>query len=388
MHKLIQIILIEVLLFCSLLKYAFSQEKSINNSFVINGKISGRDSGFIFLSYNTASRGYIEDSAKIINGFFKFTGTISYPHAAILRIDKTKEMIDGVNFKQLFIEYGRMDLKLRINEIGSARLSGSKSQKQFESLLNSQKDIRIKMSLLNNKLNSFKDSISKYPDNLNYKDSLEKNNKQWYAFYNLLIKSDLAFIRTHPNSFVSSYLLLNSTGWAPDDSISVLYSKLSNDVKNSIYGKKVGERVNGMPGKLAADFSAQDINGKLIELSAFKNKKYILLDFWATWCVPCRKEFPHLIELFEKYNSAGLEIISIANDNNNISGWKKVVQEEKIFAWYNLLQGTGEKNIGNKYGITPIPAKILIDKTGRIIFRSEGSDNTLLNSKLAEIFGY
>lgn len=111
-----------------------------------------------------------------------------------------------------------------------------------------------------------------------------------------------------------------------------------------------------------------------------------MLDFWATWCKPCRDESPFLIELHTKFKSKGLEIISIANDDERKEAWKKAIQDDKTGAWRHILQGSGTVNdLGILYSIQPIPAKILIGKDGTILMRYEGTQgNTSLLEALTK----
>ncbi len=153
---------------------------------------------------------------------------------------------------------------------------------------------------------------------------------------------------------------------------------------------------SGSPGSKAAAFKAKDINGEQLSLSDFKGKKYVMIDFWASWCVPCRKGNPHLISVYNKYKEKGFEIIGVANDDNAVEAWKKAVAQDKIGIWKHVLSGykrnasEAEKGeyINERYGIHTLPTKILIDKNGIIIGRygGGGEDDAAMDKKLEEIF--
>lgn len=135
-------------------------------------------------------------------------------------------------------------------------------------------------------------------------------------------------------------------------------------------------------GSFAKDFAIQDINGNNIQLSEKFKEKYVLLDFWASWCIPCIGEFPALKKLYTEYNNK-LEIIGLSIDEDT-SAWKQSVSQHRI-PWISVLVGPAFKNenkrdsyIPNSYiGVSTIPKKYLIDKKGKIVAIFLGSQNNL-----------
>ena len=147
-------------------------------------------------------------------------------------------------------------------------------------------------------------------------------------------------------------------------------------------------------GKQATDFSALDFNGKIIQLAGFKNK-YVLLDFWGSWCVPCRQSTPHLIELYKKYADKGFTVIGIAEEYDKTgNAWKDAIQKDGIDIWNNILSNPNAdptnqsvKTIATKYSIHVFPTKLLIDPSGHIIGRFEGTSREAeLDKQLKEIY--
>ena len=120
--------------------------------------------------------------------------------------------------------------------------------------------------------------------------------------------------------------------------------------------------------------------------------KFVLLDFWASWCLPCRESNPHLIELYKRYHKAGFDVIAIAEDDDAVTSWKKAIQKDGTALWHNVLSGRkGNKSSPNsityKFSIGALPTKILIDKNGTIIGRYTEADEKAMDEKLAAIFG-
>jgi thiol-disulfide isomerase/thioredoxin len=183
------------------------------------------------------------------------------------------------------------------------------------------------------------------------------------------------------------------------DKLQDYYDKLGSELQQTPDGKYIKEEIEklraGSPGAMANDFTKADINGMPVSLSEFKGKKFVIIDFWASWCVPCRKGNPHLKELYAKYKDQGLEIIGVSDDDSKPENWKKAVEQDAL-PWRHLLRGLdwekirkGEKSendISEKFGIHELPTKILVDKNGVIIGRYYEYDEEL-DAKLKEIFG-
>ena len=166
-------------------------------------------------------------------------------------------------------------------------------------------------------------------------------------------------------------------------------------------GKDIAEEIRklaaGSPGSPAADFTAKELNGSTFSLSALRGK-YVLIDFWASWCVPCRKSMPHVRELYERYKGKGLEVLAVSDDDHDSTVWKKAVAKDGTGIWHNVLRGfdmdkrmknlPNDKDISEKFGIHSLPTKILIDPQGTIIGRyDQGTDEeaAAMDKKLADL---
>jgi thiol-disulfide isomerase/thioredoxin len=158
-----------------------------------------------------------------------------------------------------------------------------------------------------------------------------------------------------------------------------------------------GDKTRGGIGLMALNFETKDINGKLLNLQSFRGK-YVLLDFWASWCVPCRKSNPNLIILYHKYSTKGFDIIGIADDDQRQLQWKNAVKQDSTNLFHQVLRGvavnTDKTNAVNPgdlhqlYNIQSLPVKILINPAGKIIGRYGDNDKTDddLDQALAAIF--
>lgn len=186
---------------------------------------------------------------------------------------------------------------------------------------------------------------------------------------NIYLK-EIEYVRKTSNSYFSFWHFRSnvpSTGLPADSILSIFDSTFPGSIKNSTEGRAFRQSLAGkleaQKGNVAVPFTTRDINGNTVALSSFKNKKYVLLDFWATWCVPCIKEMPSLGQLRERF-SKDLEIVSIAYPTT-LSGTKNVIARQKM-SWINIYNDM--KLINSYGGMGGVPRLFLIDKSGRIIY--------------------
>ncbi len=350
-----------------LFQFHTSAQKSNTNQFKLTGKLVDPQNNHIYLWYVDKDGKDIKDSCPLKNGNFHFKGNISEPTKGYLRGNlKFMDDAENPNITDFFLEAKNMTASLSYNHFKEAKITGSKTQLEYE------------------KLNNQYTAIEKNSDSL----------------YEKFSRVSYQFIATHPDSYVSAFqLMLYDTNW-PVDSVRVLFNNLSPLIQNSYYGRKIKETIieidDNAVGREAKEFNTTDLNGNSIRLSEFKGK-YVILDFWGSWCVPCRQSTPHLIDLFEKYKNNGLNIIGVAEEYDRTgAAWKAAIKKDGTDIWYNVLSRLNvgeEKGMDNsqfivkKFGVHVFPTKILIDRTGMIIGRYEGTDDEPeLDKKLGEIF--
>lgn len=205
-------------------------------------------------------------------------------------------------------------------------------------------------------------------------------------------KLQTAFIQSHPGSLVSMYFLANMVNSMDLATLEATYHRLAGTYKTSEYAKRIEQKLTASKatsiGKQAIALNKTDINGQPVNLKALQGK-YVLLDFWGSWCGPCRKSHPHLKELYSKYKGAGFEIVGIAQEQGNDADavWKKAIEEDGL-PWIQVLNNHGidQFDAVKAYGITAFPTKILLDKEGKIIGRYVGQEAEGLTEKLTGIF--
>ena len=198
-------------------------------------------------------------------------------------------------------------------------------------------------------------------------------------------KKEIEFIKKHPNSIVSAETLSTYSTTFRKKETKELFDQFSEENKLSKYGKiistyiKLNEEVK-IGGKFI-DFEMIDLNGKSQKLSDLKGK-IILLDFWASWCAPCRKENPNLVKTYKRFKSKGFEIFAVSLDENK-ENWLKAIENDNL-NWFHVndLKGNGNK-ASLIYGVEGIPDSFLIDQNGIIIARDLRGEELI--KKLAEL---
>jgi thiol-disulfide isomerase/thioredoxin len=367
--------------------------------FTLQGEITGQDSGIIVLSYYSDPK-LIRDTAEIKNGKFLFTGKILETTLATLRDG------NGLELAVVFFEPRKMEISIFKDKITKFKMTGSKAQNESELLNKMENPFHEKISMLRDQYNKINDSI-KNSKNDSVKILLEKKieeiDKMWSQTKKKIDSTEIKYILDNPRSFISAVYLnmLEANEVISLDSTKSIFKGLDNTLKNSRYGKEIIERNRKMEniliGAQAPDFKAIDLKKQIVTLSQFKGKSVVLLDFWASWCVPCRESIPHLKKIYNKYHSKGLEVVAVSEDMNR-KAWIDAVIQDSTGMWYHIpvaeRYAEGPSQITNddiyqNYFVQAIPVTMLIDKNGRIIFRHVGyskESESLLDKQLSQLF--
>jgi len=368
-----------------------------SKKFTLQGEIKGQDSGKIVISYMPEET-RIYDTTIIKNGKFIFSGKIIEPTPAIL--------ISGNGRAFIYLEPHMMKIFLIKDKFEECKMIGSKTQDDFDLLNNLKKPFHERISIIRRQYQSINDSITN-SSNDSYKILLEKRAEEldrlWTQEGKKIDSIGIKFVLDNPKSFaaVRELSMLNNNEKLSLDSVKSIFSGLDKSLKKSIYGKiiidVVRKKENILIGAQAPDFKATDLKQQTVTLTQFKGGSAVLLDFWASWCVPCRESIPHLKLIYNKYHSKGFEVIAISDDDDRKS-WTNAVKQDSTGMWYHILVAEkwpcGPSQLTNddvqqNYFYTAIPQQILIDKSGKIIYRhvghSEESEKALEN-KMSQIF--
>ena len=196
------------------------------------------------------------------------------------------------------------------------------------------------------------------------------------------------YVKQHPSSYVAAfevYICFDDDN--PDAAeLETIYNEFTPGVQNCYYGKRIKqilEEANKTAiGKIAPDFTQSDTNGNPIQLSSYRGR-YLLLEFWASWCGPCRVENPGIVAAYSKFHAKGLDILGVSLDEKR-DKWMEAIKKDNL-GWSQVSDlKHWNNNVRALYGVEYIPMNFLIDKDGKIIARALTGDD--LTKKLDELF--
>jgi peroxiredoxin len=324
---------------------------------------------------------YVSDSTEVVKGRFTFKGQVADPMEAyvfVLRPGKKLRDINNRSYK-LYLEPGTIKLSSP-DSLPSATLSGTPlnvAQARFENQL---RPTRERMWALGAEYRAA--SPEKLKDTVFTAD----HDRRFYATWDDLKAKQRQFIRSTPQSMVSLYTLEElSQGIIDPTVMGPLFDGLSPAVRSSKLGQEYAAKLARVRklavGTLAPDFTQNDPTGKPVKLSDFRGK-YVLLDFWASWCGPCRRENPNVVASYNKFKGQNFTVLSVSLDQ--LSGredWLKAIEADHL-TWTQLsdLKG-GNNEVAQLYDIQAIPQNLLIDPSGRIVAKNLRGEE--LGQKLA-----
>ncbi len=329
---------------------------------VLSGHLKGLSGRTIEIFYinNGVS---ITDSVKVVRDTFTWKTNLDEP----LRIALT---VGHNNYFFFFAEPGHIKLTGIKDATESYVISGSPIQKDAEAFSLFIKDLTDQRDSLNS--NSGKASAKEKAGINSKRDDLKKE----------LQSRTAQFIASHPKSSFSLYLISLERDY---NEIKRLYNELDESAQQTNEGKKIAKKMNalakGQVGMQIADFTQPDTSGHPVKFSSFKGK-YVLIDFWASWCAPCRAENPNVLKAYNAFKNRNFTIIGISLDDK-AANWKKAIREDNM-PWTQLSDLKGWKNeVSAGFGIEFIPGNLLIDPSGKII--AKDLRGAMLENKLKEL---
>lgn len=357
-------------------------------NFTIAGKIGNLNApAKIYLDYSSDGKGKT-DSATFVNGTFKFTGYIDGIASGRMTLSR-----EGIRDKEIYAtgtgdviypSFGKETIFISSTDsIYNAKWTGSKVYNEMKAF---EKEVGPTVMTVHHNANvQLQKATPEQRADTAYFKVLDKRVQELRASRG---KNMLAFIKNNPSSFFALQALSESvSGYNLKSDIAMpLFNKLSEQLRLSYTGQGLYKILNASTitalGAKAPDFTQHDINGKALSLSDFKGK-YVLVEFWASWCAPCRAESPNLLKQYAIYKDKGFEILGVSVDHDK-SKWLEAVKKDGL-TWPQVSDLKGwESDVRKVYGISGVPANFLVSPDGKII----GSHlmGEALNKRLGELF--
>jgi len=360
---------------------AFAQA---DRKYTVTGKYGNYNSpAKVYLKY-TADNQPALDSVVLKNGTFKFSGKVkNSPLTATLIFDaKGLGHQKSTDQRDFFLEPGEIKVEKGSADMAIIRVKGTPTNQDYDDLDQLEGAAYAKMSADDKAVLEGKVS----PKNTNnYEARLEGFRKR---FSEMNVQVYTAFIKSHPQSKLSLELFPKVAYFQPYTVVKPLFDGLSPTLKKTEEGKKLAANLNSMlvaaVGKVAPDFEMPDTAGKLVKLSSLRGK-YVLLDFWASWCGPCRAENPNLVKVYKKYKDQNFTVVGVALDKlKDKDAWLAAIKNDEL-PWLQLSElKFWASPVAKSFGVQAIPQNFLIDPNGVIIGKTLMGNE--LDAKLEEIF--
>lgn len=338
--------------------------------FTVEGKIKNYEDGEILIINLQDNES--KDTIKVKNGKFTYEGKVDEPTPFMLL---APDILPSQSI--FYADKGKVTISFTARDPNSFVVKGCATQKEYEDFYSKTKSLLVQFDSIQNLAFTGGDQFTQADIEKAIMDIQEK-----YEAVNM------QFVKENKSSYVSALLAYEYIRQKPSLTITekrAIREGLDPIIQSSYYGLKMNELLasekNTVVGGLAPAFTLSSPEGKSIELASFKGK-YVLIDFWASWCAPCRAENPNVVLAYARFKKKNFEIIGVSLDENK-DQWLAAIKKDKL-GWTHVsdLDGWNSKVV-SLYNIRSIPSNVLVDPEGKIIAKDlRGAD---LENKLAAV---
>jgi peroxiredoxin len=297
------------------------------STYIMRGTIAGLETGWVFMYHHADGP---TDSAAIRHGQFELSGKVA-ESAEFCHLVFKKGSGDNLHSMGFFLQPGVISVSGNKSSLASLTFSGAPIQDEYE---------RCRQKEMEH--------------------SDEKDQKQFVRQYAV----------SHPASYVAVEEVLEFFSYNPNaDTLQYIYDGLTPGIQSSYMGKELkrildAALVTGI-GRPAPEFTQTDTKGKPVALSSYKGQ-YVLIDFWASWCLPCRMENPNVLKSYRKFRSKGFTVLGVSLDEKK-DKWLAAIRVDDL-PWTQVSDLKGWKNeAAVQYGVAGIPMNFLLDRDGKIV---------------------
>lgn len=366
-------------LLIALLTITISCNKAGENEYIITGAVKDIPDGKSVFLEKQGEDGQWKaiDTAKIEKGVFTFSGTSAEPEMHLLEVET-------INGKIPFIlENGDIDVNVNKDSIMHTKVTGTYNNDEFMKIKSDQLAMQKKVKKFEHDNGPAMQAAQQSGDTV----TINKLRKDYAGLQDDMLKKSDAYISSNPKSHIA-LLMLQDMLTQPGADVQKLEKYFQNfdaSLKNSKPGKKVQEYLTTVKataiGGTAPAFSAPTPDGKQLSLKDAMGK-ITIVDFWASWCKPCRAENPNVVAIYKDYHGKGLNIIGVSLDSD-AKAWKDAIAADGL-VWSHVANLNPQADpIAKSYNITSVPTTFILDANGKILARDLRGDE--LRAKVASL---
>ena len=368
-------------------------------SYVINGEIAGAEGKAVLSFKNPVSKTDVSDTVAIENGKFVFKGVAEdvVPGKIVILAENDEPATAHICVENAVLNVKMDWAKVRRNPRRGSIISGVVTEGGVNNTFKNEYAAIPEKVMAQEKYAGFvagRKKVSEAGNDMQkYTELYAEFMKEFGALSEELDKetrqAKIDFIKANPavecaaEEYSKMFL-----GKASLEELEEVFNAFTPQVQNSAMAHNLKKEIEVLksiqPGAVAPDFTLETIGGEEFVLSSLRGK-YVVLDFWASWCGPCRGSIPGIKKVYEQYKDKGVEIVGISCDRT-AEPWRKAVEEDKS-PWIHVIDFANEKNggrVASKYAIHYIPTLYLLDKEGKIISKINHHE---LGDKLKELLG-
>ncbi|MFY8212883.1 MAG: redoxin domain-containing protein [Flavobacterium sp.] len=362
----------------------FSCNKAGENEYIITGTIKGVDGKKVYLEVQDDMTGAFKtlDTVVVEGGKFTMKGSAKESDINLIQIESVEGKIPFI------LENGDIEMDINKDSLSLVKVTGTYNNDELTAYRELGSAIQKKMMKFQ------KDNMAKMNLAQQKKDTATINalSKEYFKFQKDFAAQSEEYVKKHPKSFISLLLIESFFQQMVEPAkITTYFNGLDKELKANKHGKKIKSQLDlinkpaapaGVAvGAMAPDFSAPDPNGKMVSLKQCMGK-VTLIDFWASWCNPCRAENPNNVAMYNEFHAKGLNIIGVSLDKD-AAKWKEAIAKDKL-TWPQISNlKYWDEPIRVTYGVESIPATFLLDANGTVV--AKDLTGAALKAKVAEL---
>ena len=362
----------------ALTTFACNQLK--DNEFIINGDANGVENGKkVFVEIQTETGSVVKDTGVVENGKFELKGITEGIDLGFVRIENEQISLP------IILEEGKINVSIKTDTVQNSVIGGTPNNDKFQEFNNESKIIARKLGKFQ-KANTERIKTAK---TANDTATVNQIMKEYNSFQEDMNKVSVKFIKENKNAYLSVLLLENflMRQYLTPEEVKGYYEKLDKSLLETKSAKNIKKVLDSMTGntlgKPAPNFSAPSPEGKTISLKESLGKVTII-DFWASWCGPCRAENPNVVAMYNELHDKGLNIIGVSLDKD-ATKWKEAIAKDKL-TWAHVSNlKFWDEPIAKQYNVQSIPATFILDAKGNIVAKDLRGD--ALKAKVKELLG-